>query len=343
MADIALRPTFPPPELERQKIERLTTLLQWRDEPRALASITFNRALFGDNHPYGRPSIGSEASIRALTVDDLRKFHATYFRPNNATLVVVGDVTPATILPRLEKAFGSWKAGAVTAPDVTAAAQVKGREIILVDKPGAAQTEIRIGRIGAARLSPDYHTLIVLNTILGGSFTSRLNTNLREVHGYSYGAGSRFDFRPVPGAFVASSAVQTAVTDSALAEIMKELRVIRTPASEQELGRARNYVALGYPGDFQTVGQLAGQLGGLVTYNLPENTFNRYIGNILAVGAEEVRQAAVRHIDPENIAIVLVGDRKQIEADVAALNLGKIRNLTVEDVLGKPPVVGGGP
>jgi predicted Zn-dependent peptidase len=239
----------------------------------------------------------------------------------------------------LEKVFGRWKARPVRVPEGAAAPQVKGREIVLVDKPGAAQTEIRIGRIGAARLTPDYFPLIVLNTVLGGSFTSRLNTNLREQHGYSYGAGSRFDLRPLPGSFLASAAVQTAVTDSALAEFMNELRGIREPVPADELERSRNYVALGYPGDFQTVGQLAAQLGELVIYGLPDDTFNTYIGRILAVSQRDVQNVARKYIDPENLAIILVGDRKQIEAGVTGLNLGPIRHLTIEDVLGKPPVI----
>jgi predicted Zn-dependent peptidase len=240
---------------------------------------------------------------------------------------------------KLGAAFGSWKSGTASAPALPSIVQVTGREVVLVDKPGAAQTEIRIGRIGVPRLTPDYYALVVMNTILGGSFTSRLNNNLREEHGYTYGASSTFDFRPLAGPFLAASAVQTAVTDSALVQFMKELRGIREPISKEEVERAKNYVALGYPADFQTVGQIAGQIEELVTYGLPDSYFNDFIHNILAVTAEDVVRVARATIDPDNIAVVLVGDRKVIEQPVKALGLGKIIFRTVDDVLGPPPAL----
>ncbi len=338
-ADVALRPTFPAPELVRKKKERLTALLQWRDEARTLSTVMFNRMLYGDRHPYGLPVIGSETTLRGLTREDCANFHATWFRPNRAALIVVGDVTPADMREKLGAAFGAWKPGPGDAPAPPPIRQVSGREIVLVDKPGAAQTEIRIGRVGVPRLTGDYHALLVMNTILGGSFTSRLNDNLREQHGYTYGASSAFDFRPLSGPFLASSAVQTAVTDSALIQFMKELRGIREPISDEEVERAKNYVALGFPADFQTVSQIAGQIEELVTYKLPDSTFNAFIGNIQAVTKEDVLRVARKTIDPDNLVIVLVGDRKIIEEPVRALKLGPIAHRTIDDVLGKAPVL----
>ncbi len=338
-ADIALRPTFPAEELARKKKERLTVLLQWRDEARALASVMFSRTLYGDRHPYGIPVIGNEATIRGLTREECVNFHATWFRPNFAALIVVGDVAPGDIRRKLEAAFGTWKEGRAEAPALPPIRQVTGREIVLVDKPGAPQTEIGIGRIGVPRMTDDYYALIVLNTILGGSFSSRLNSNLREEHGYTYGAYSSFDFRPLAGPFRASAAVQTAVTDSALVQFMKELRGILGPISEAEVDRAKNYVALGYPADFQTVSQIAGQIEEMVTYKLPDTYFNTYIGNIQAVRKEDVIQVAQKTIDPDNLAIILVGDRKVIEKPVEALKLGRVVDRTIDDVLGKAPVL----
>ncbi len=337
-ADVALRPAFPDSELVRKKKERLTALLQWRDEPRALSTVAFNRALYGERHPYGIPVIGSEATLRGLSREDCANFHAIWFRPNRAALIVVGDVTPEGVRGKLEAAFGGWKPGGAEPPALPPIRQVSGRRLLLVDKPGAPQTEIRIGRIGVPRLTDDYYALLVLNTILGGSFTSRLNNNLREQHGYTYGASSAFDFRPLAGPFLATSAVQTAVTDSALVQFMNELRAIREPISPEELERAKNYVALGYPAEFQTVAQIAGQIEELVTYGLPESTFNTFIRNILAVSKEDVLRVARATIDPENMVVVLVGDRKTIERPVRALNLGPITDMTVDDVLGKAPV-----
>jgi zinc protease len=339
MADVTLRPTFAAAELDRKTKERLTTLMQWRDEPRSLASITFNRTLYGD-HPYGRYSIGDEKALRSFMPTDVKNFYQSGYGPNNATLIVVGDITAAALLPRLEKALGAWKNVAPSTPSLPKINQAAERRVILVDKPGAPQSEIRIGRIGVPRLTEDYYALVVMNTILGGSFSSRLNQNLREKHGYTYGAGSRFDFRPLPGPFMASSAVQTAVTDSSLVEFMKELRDIRQSVPDKELERAKNYVALSFPGDFQTVGDISSHLEELVIYGLPDNYFNEYIGHILSVTKEDVQRVARKYIDPEKVDIIVVGDRKQIEKNIAALKLGPMTVMSVEDVLGKAPVLG---
>jgi zinc protease len=342
LSDIVRRPTFLGADLERKKKERLTALTQWRDEPRMLASVMFSRTLYGTAHPYGVPSIGSEKSIRSLTPDDVRKFHAGYFVPGNTTIVVVGDVNPAALLARLEKSFGSWKGKSASLPSLPAIGQIKEKTLVLVDKPGAPQSVIMIGRIGVPRLTDDFYPIIVMNTILGGSFSSRLNQNLREKHGYTYGAGSRFEFRPLPGPFVASASVQTAVTDKALTEFMNELRGILAEVPDEELARAKNYLALGYPGDFQSVGQIAGQIEELVIYGLPDDTMNKYIGRVLAVTKEEVLRVARKYVVPDNLAIVIVGDRKEIEGGVAALDLAPATYLSVEDVLGPAPSAGEG-
>lgn len=342
MAEVALRPTFPAEELERQRKQRLTSLAQAHDEPTAIAGAAFNRIMFGEQHPYGRMSNGDEKSLRAFSVKDCKEFHSKNVTPANATLIVVGDVTPNAIQPKLETAFGNWQDDkGVTAAAWPATKQVESRQIYLVDKPGAAQSVIRIGRIGPSRMTEDYYALTVLNTILGGSFTSRLNQNLREQHGYSYGAGSTFSLRPQPGAFIAYSNVQTDVTDKALTEFMKELRGILGDIPDEELARAKNYVALGYPSSFQTTGQIAGELSELVTYNLPDIYFNEYVQKILAVTKAEVQAAAKKYIDPERIAIVIVGDRAKIESGIKALNLGVINSMTITQVLGKIPKLEG--
>jgi len=337
LADVVLRPTFPNAELERLRKEKLTMLLQWHDRPSSIASVLFNRTLFSDNHPYGRPSLGNEKSLRALSTTDLKNFHGRYFLSNNASLIVVGAANVASVQGKLEKAFGSWRTGDIATSTWPGIKQVEKRQIYLADKPGSAQTEIRIGRIGVPRKTDDYFALTVMNTILGGSFTSRLNQNLREQHGYSYGAGSSFSFRPLPGPFLASAAVQTDVTDKALTEFMKELQRILEPVTDDELARGKNYVALGYPSEFQSVGQIAENLQELVTYDLPNEYFNNYMGRILAVTKEDVQRVAKKYIDPEKVAIILVGDRAKIEKGVRALNIGTMQLLTIEQVLGKAP------
>ncbi|HTO95373.1 MAG TPA: pitrilysin family protein [Bacteroidota bacterium] len=340
-ADVVRRPLFPPDELARNRKERLTSLIQARDEPRSLAAVLFNRTLY-DDHPYGRMTGGDAASLGSMTVDDLRKFHDGVIVPGNTTIIVVGDVTPGEMMPKLEHAFGDWRGEAGAAPAVPPIKQLAAKTLLFVDKPGAAQSVIEIGRVGVPRLTDDYYAIVVMNTILGGSFTSRLNQNLREKHGYTYGAGSRFEFRPLAGPFVAAASVQTAVTDSSLVEFMKELKGIREPIPASDVDRAKNYVALSFPGDFQSVAQVAAQLEELVIYNLPDDYFNRYIDRILAVSAADVERVARKYIDTDDLAFVIVGDRKEVGESVRKLNLAPAKFLTVEDVLGPAPVVEGG-
>jgi zinc protease len=340
MADVALRPDFPAQELERKRLERLNQMLQARDEPRAIASVIFDRTLY-PHHPYGYPTIGYPETVRAMKVADLRRWHETYFRPNNAFFVVVGDVTLDEMRGKLEALFGDWRGGRIPTIDWPEAEQVTSRDVYLVDKPGAAQSEILIGRIGVPRLTDDYYALVVMNTILGGSFTSRLNQNLREEHGYTYGAGSYFDFAELAGPFLARSAVQTAVTDSALTQFMKELNGIREPVPEDELERAKNYVALRFPSRFQTVAGIAGQLTELELYGLPDGYFNEYVQRISAVTRADVQRVARQYIVPDQMAVIVVGDRAAVEESIRALGLGPIHDLTIEDVMGPAPEIGG--
>jgi len=336
MADVVIRPTFPAAELERLRKERLTRLLQARDDPGQIADLAFPKIVFGDKHRYGTAAAGGAAEVKALTLDDLRTFHGAYYRPERSTLIVVGDVTPGAIMPLLESAFGAWKptapAGAVST--LPAAAQLTGRKIYLIDKPGAAQSQIRIGWVGVPRSTPDYPTLQVLNTILGGSFTSRLNTNLRETHGYSYGAFSGFEERISPGAFSARAGVQTDKTADALKEFFNEFAGIRQPIPGEEIEKARNYVALGFPAEFESTGDLAQKLEEQVVHSLPDEYFPSYIRSIIQVTGPGVEKAAGTYIQPDKFAVVVVGDRKVIEAGIRALNLGPVEVLTVEQALG---------
>jgi zinc protease len=338
-ADALLRPAFASAELERRRKERLTSLLSWRDQAGAQASYLFSRTLYTTDHPYGRNAIGDEKAIRSISVEDVRQFHKTHYCASNAFLVVAGDVSLSLLQPKLEAAFGAWQNGTMTQPTLPAIEQVQKRTVSLVDKPGAPQTEIRIGCIGAPRMTEDFYPLIVMNSLLGGSFSCRLNQNLREEHGYTYGAGSVFGFRKLAGPFTAYAAVHTAKTDSALIEFMKEFKGILAPIPETEVDRAKNYVALGFPADFQTVGEIASKLEDMAIYGLPDDYYNNYIKNVLAVTKKDVERVAHKYLNPEKMAVILVGDRKEIEAKVAALKLGPLTNLTVEELLGKAPKV----
>jgi predicted Zn-dependent peptidase len=334
MADVALRPAFKTEELERLRKERLTTLLQARDDPGSLASAAFARTVFGPRHRYGTLSMGNEASNGEMTTADLRGFYTKFYQPQNAHLIVVGDVTPDSIVAKLEKAFGGWKNGAAPVkPALETAAQHGPRQIYLVDKPGAAQSQIRIGWVGVPRSTPDYYALDVLNTVLGGSFSSRLNMNLREEHGYSYGAGSSFDMRLSAGPFVASAGVQSDKTVESLQEFFKELNGIRQPIPAEDLTRAKNYEALGFPAEFETTAGMAGNLSQLVIYGLPETFFNDYITRILAVTPAEVARVATQYIQPDRFAVVVVGDLAKIEKGIRAANLGPVKVVTADEVL----------
>ncbi len=337
MGDIILHPDFPQNELDRKKKERLTLITQWHDNPSSIAGIAFNKYLYGD-HPYGRIYLGNEKSINSFSADDLKNFYNEYFKSNNVFVVAVGDIKKDELKSKLENVFGKWHSGNVEEVSIAEPEQVKKRIVYLIDKPGSAQSVIYIGRIGAKRLTPDYNSIIVMNTILGGSFTSRLNDNLREQHGYTYGARSRFSFGPIPGNFIAYSSVQTEVTDKSLVEFFKELNRIREPIPETEVNRAKNLVALSYPSDFQSVSNIANQLENMMEYNIPSDYFDNYITQVLNVKDNEVNTAAEKYIVPNKMIVVVVGDKTKIEEGIKALNLGEIKNLSIEDVLGKVPV-----
>ncbi|MGD9903611.1 MAG: M16 family metallopeptidase [Vicinamibacterales bacterium] len=335
LADVALMPDFPGPELDRLRTERLTALLQARDEPQALIGLAFPRLLYGPEHRYGTSANGTETSLKALTVDQLRTFHRGHYRPDNAVLIVVGDVTLPTLRPLVEARFGAWKAAGPAAPPfpVRASPQPGARRIYIVDKPGAAQSQIRIGLVGVPRSTPDYVALDVWNTILGGSFTARLNQNLREKNGYSYGAASRFDMRKAAGPFFATAGVQTDKTADALREFFNELNGMARPIPADELDKAKNYAALSFPGEFETTGQLAAKLEEIAVNGLPDDVFSKYVSEVQAVTAADMARVAKTYLLMDRLAVVIVGDRAVIEAPVRATALGPVTIVPVDDVM----------
>jgi len=325
LADVVLRPTFPDSEIARQRELRGAQLVQQRDEPVAVANVAFPAIVYGPGHPYGHPLNGTDAATAALTRDRVAGFYCAYYRPNAARILVVGDITLAQARALLAARFGVWQQGDVPGLAAGGTPAPAARAVYLIDKPGAAQSVIRIGHVGPARSTPDWYALEVLNTILGGAFTSRLNQNLRETHGYTYGAFSQFAARRLAGAFVALASVVTAKTDSSLVEFLKELRRIRDePVPDQELAKAKAYVTLGLPGDFETTGSAAGRFREVLSYGLPLDYYDRYIERIRAVTAADVQRVARQYIDPDHFDIVVVGDKAQIEAGIKALNEGPI-------------------
>ena len=335
MADVALRPTFPQAELDRLRQERLTALLQARDDGAQVAPMAFARVVFGGTHRYGTSAMGTTATLKGFTTSDLRSFHSSLYQPSATTLVVVGDVSVNAVLPLLEKYFGGWRAvGGAPRSSVAQAPQLAQAQVTIVDMPGAEQSQVRIGWVGVPRSTPDYFTLQVMNTILGGSFTSRLNQNLREKNQFTYGASSRFDMRLSAGPFFAGAGIQTDKTADALREFFNELNAIVKPVSASELTKAKNYVALGFPSEFETIQDLASHLEEMIVYKLPDGYFAGYIANIQAVTADAVQKAAATYIQPGRFAVVIAGDRKAIEAGVRGLKLGTVRVVSVDEAIG---------
>jgi predicted Zn-dependent peptidase len=329
LADLVMKPTFRTEDLQRQRDLRLAALLQQRDQPAALAALVFSRAVFPANHPYHNPISGDSASTAALDSTSVRNFWERTADPRQATLIITGDISLAEAKNLAVEKLGAWKAPARTLTTPPAASVPTpprpATRIILVDKPDAAQSVIQIGAPGVARNSPDFAAITVMNTILGGSFSARLNDILREQKGFTYGARSGFSWQPVPGPFIASAAVRTNVTDSSVAIFFREFEKIRqTAVDADELDRGRAYITLGTLGNFETTRQVAGQLANLNTFGLPLSTITADLAAIEKVTAAELQRAAQRHLDPAHLTVVIVGDIAKIRPGIEALDLGPI-------------------
>lgn len=335
MGELVTQPAFAAEEIERDRKSRIQALRQQKDQPTTIASNTFAARVYGEDHPYGRPGNGTPETIGSITREDITGFYGTYYRPNNAVLVVVGDVTADEAMGLATKAFGTWEKRELPATASAIPPRPAGRPaaVYLVDKPGAAQSEIRIGHPGAARsTSPDYYALQVLNTILGGQFSSRINLNLRESKGYTYGARSGWTFARGDGPFVASAGVFTAKTDSSLIEFLRELRDIRAgrPVTEEEVAFARRTIVQSYPRSIETNAGVVNQLADLAFFGLPETEMTAFLTRVQAVKPADVTRVARRYLQPEQFTIVVVGDLEQIRSGVEALNLGPVSVLDAD-------------
>jgi zinc protease len=321
VADVALRPSFPADELERQRTVRLGQLAQQRANAQSVASTVVANVLYGDTHPYGFAEIGTEASLKAMTGDRLRAFWQQNFVPNNAALVVAGDITMSELRPLAEKAFGAWPGGTPARPALTAPTNA-GSKVVIVDRPGAPQTQLRVAMIGAARSAADFRPAQVMNTALGGLFSSRINMNLREKNGYTYGASSQFVFRKAPGPFQVASGVRTDVTGAAAAEMIKELQGMAAAVMPpDELKRAKDSLAYSLPGAFETSAGIATNLANIYTYDLGLDYYATYAESVYAVTPDQALAAAKKYLVPDRFVVVAIGDRSKIEADLRKLNL----------------------
>jgi len=325
LSDVTLHPAFKPEEVERIRAQRLTSILQEGDQPPEAARRVGLKALYGD-YPYGYRDIGTTSSVKSLTRDDLASFWSSHYGPKSAALVLTGDITEAEARRLGEAYFGAWNANpSGTGAGLPPPAQPPIRKVIIVDKPGAPQTAIQTYGLGLPRSTPDYAAVDVMNSVLGGLFSSRINMNLREKNGYTYGAGSRFLYYRDGGPFVTRTLVRTDVTAPATRELFNELERIRSaPPTNDELKLAEVSELQGLPGQFETVSATNGLISDLFTYNLPDSYYHTLPSEYLKLTPEAVKKAALDYIHPENLIVVEVGDGAKIEPGLEKLNLGPI-------------------
>lgn len=329
-SDVALNPAFDNKELERVRNQRVTSLRQDKDNPRVIARRVMNRMVFGPNHPYGYDADGTIASNQKLSRDELVEFFKKQYTPGNSVLAIAGDVTEAEARELAQKYFGSWQGSFVKRAELPADQPVK-RTVYLVDKKDAPQTVLRVGGLGIARSNSDYAAVEVTNNALGGMFSSRLNMNLREKHGYTYGAYSGFDSRRGKGPFVTGASLKTDVTAAGISETFKEIEGMRTePLTAEELKMAKDNWALSLPGLFETSPAVAGTIATLFIYDLPVDYYSKLPGQIDAVTPQQVEDASKKYLKPEEMVVVTVGDKTKIKDSLEKLKLGPIVEVDFE-------------
>jgi zinc protease len=331
LADMLVNPSFPAEALERLRAQRLVALTQGKDQPATIASRVFPKVLYGAAHPFGQNV--TEETLKAITRDDVVAFHKAYFQPGRALVTVAGDVNVSTVKATIEKALSAWpKGGEKPAFNYPALPATHPSTIFLVDKPGAAQSTFAIGNPGPPRSTPDYYAIQVMNTMLGGMFQSRLNANIREEKGYSYGVQSSFAFGKGPGAFRTGGDIVSAKSDAALVEFMKELRGIGGARSitDEELATAKDSLIQRLPGTFASVQSVNSAIVSLWTQGLPDNYYQQYASKISDIRKEDLVRVAKQYIDLDHLSIVIVGDRASIEAPLKATGIAPIAILDIE-------------
>jgi zinc protease len=329
MSDVVRNPSFPPGDIERVRQQRLVSLSQATDDPDAIADKVMRREIYGAGHPYGHSADGDEQSLRAINRDDLVKFHQQAFSPRNSALVLAGDLTVDAARKLAEDAFGGWTGSGANGPGVDTArpgTPIPGPDrVLVVDRPGSAQTNLVLSQPGVARSDPDYEKLLVMNEVLGGGSASRVNINLRERHGYTYGAFSRLGRNRGISTFSLLSSVQTQFTGPSVSELLNEVRGIQNaPITPEELNRAKESIIRSLPATFVTGSDAASAIGRLDLYDLPPDYYQALPARLTNIDAAGVQEAAKAHLRPDEMKVVAVGDRAKIEPQLATLNLGPI-------------------
>lgn len=339
MADMLMHPSFPQASLDRIETNMLAGLKRSQEQPGYIASRVFANAVYGTGHPFER--VRTEASLKAITRQALIDFHDTYYRPQNVQIVMAGDIKPADAVAKLEKAFGGWaRGGKTTVYDIPPVKAAAASTVYLYDRPNSPQSVVEVGQMGPARNTPDYYAIQVMNADLGGMFDSRINLDLREKHAYTYGANSSFSYRMVPmlGTFVAGGSIVTPKTDSALVDLMQDIRDLRgpRPITADELTLAKNNQTMSLPLRFEGISAKSFAVADLLRQGLPLDYWDQFTGNIAKVSAADVTAAAQKYLDPDHMAIVVVGDRKQIEEGLRAAHVAPV---VIVDMQARPVVV----
>lgn len=333
-ADVILNPAFPEADFERLRKQQLARIQREKATPIQMALRVFPRLIYGENHAYGNPFTGSgtEESVRSLSTKDLKKFHETWFKPNNATMIVVGDITMAEVKPKLEKLFKNWKRGKTPKKNIGTVAHKPNQVIYVIDKPGAIQSIIFAAHIAPSKANPDEIAIETMNNILGGTFTARINMNLREDKHWSYGARSIIIGARGQRPFLAYAPVQTDKTKESMVEIAKELRGILTdkPPTQEELDKIKKNRILRLPGSWETANAVGGTLAEMVRYGLPDDYPMTYAGKIRSLNLDQIKSAAKKVIHPDNLVWVVVGDLEKIEAGIRELGFGEIHLIDTE-------------
>jgi zinc protease len=333
-ADLILHPAFPKKEFDRLQADRIAAIRREKVQPQTMGLRVVPQLLYGKGHPYALPftGTGTEASVGKLTPQDLAQWHNTWFKPNNATLLIVGDTTLAEITPKLEKLFAGWRPGEVPKKNVAPVPQPQKNEVYLIDRPGSGQSVIFGAQLGPPRNDPDAIPLQLVNDIFGGTFSSRINMNLREDKHWSYGVGSALPAARGQRPYLSFSPVQTDKTKESVAELVKEYKQIgrEKPISEKELKDEQSNATLAMPGQFETVQQLSGAYSQILQYGLPEDYFNTFTQKATSLTPEGANEIAKKFIQPEHLIWVIVGDMSKVEAGVRELNLGEIHKVDAD-------------
>ena len=324
LADVVQHPAFPTAEVERQRASRLGDLMQQRDDPETIAALAAAGALYGPRHPYGYGQLGTEPAIRAVTREDLDGFWRRHYVPGNAALVVSGDISRSELKALADAHFRDWKSAPVPQLSPGTPATTKAR-VVLVDQPGAGQTALRLTMLGAERKTPQFPALEVMNAAFGGLFTSRINQNLREDKGYTYGVYSGFRYDRTPGPFIIAGSVRANVTGASVSELLREAQAMADkPLGAEELAGARNAQLLSLPNHFETNSDIGASLAEAFVFDLPLDYYRQLPERLEAVTAADVQAVARRYLDPQRLMVVAVGERKKIASQLEKLKLGPI-------------------